>query len=124
MPPAIRKAAQERARPGFVIVGEKEFAAMLRQSSPGKKKWPSGGLQAWGPAGLSHAGIIGTKGVEGKETKLYPSCTLINMQEIILLFECINLPWAVCMRLECEEPGRAKASPVQISLLSKRCLIY
>jgi len=49
--------------------------------------------------------IIATEGVEGKETKLYPSCTLINMQEVILPFECINLPGALCTRLECEEPG-------------------
>lgn len=48
MPPAIRKAAQERAQPGFVIVGEKEFAAMLRQSSPGKKSDPLGDFRPGG----------------------------------------------------------------------------
>lgn len=56
------------------------------------KHGPFGGLWARRLAVLSLAVIIDTKGVEGKETKLYPSCTLINMQEVILLFECINLP--------------------------------
>lgn len=75
-------------------------------------------------AGLSLAVIIDTQGAEGKETKQYPSYMLINMQEVILLFECINLLRVVCVCLECEELGCAKATPVQISLLSKRCLIY
>lgn len=51
-----------------------------------------GGPWARRLAVLSLAVIIDTKGVEGKETKLYPNCMLINTQEVILLFECINLP--------------------------------
>lgn len=71
-----------------------------RQSLPGQrqrvmralKHRPFGGRRPRRSAGLSLAVIIDAKGVEGKETKLYPSCMLINMQEVILLFECINLP--------------------------------
>lgn len=71
-----------------------------RQSLPGQRKCimctlkhgPTGGFGARRLAGLSLAVIIDTEGVEGKETKLNPSCTLINMQEVILLFDCINLP--------------------------------
>lgn len=71
--------------------GGKEFAA------PPKRSWArsSQNLVLMGTSGPG-AGcvIIATEGVEGKETKPHPSCTLINMQEVILPFECINLPAA------------------------------
>lgn len=78
-----------KSKPG--MLGANKFEETPRQRLPGRRKSTKKG-------GILGREVVWAQGVEAKEAPLSPSCALINMQEVILLVECINLPCAPGMR--------------------------